>query len=98
MLGRVKTMSSPIGERHQRQHDRHLNQYTDDCRQRCTRVQSKQGDRHSNSQFEEIGGTDHAGRRRDVVRQFQLPCCEIRVDLQPKLIIDSDNFCWIKTL
>ena len=66
---KCKPSLCPICDLYQEQHNRHLSQNANRGSQRCRRCSTKQSDCHSNSQFKEIGCSDHSCGSRNIKRQ-----------------------------
>ena len=66
-------MSRSIAERTNRQHDRYLDQNTDDGRQRRSRAGAEQRDRRGNGEFKEIASADQRARSGNSVPHLEEP-------------------------
>ena len=54
----------------QNQHDGHFGKNADNGRECRRRLMSEKRDRNCNLQFKKVGGSDHAGRCRNIMRKF----------------------------
>lgn len=65
-------MPGGVSDSNEREHDRDLDQDADNRRERRSRLKPEQTNRNGHSQLEEVTGSDHRRRGRDVVTDS--PC------------------------